>query len=891
MKDLLLLVGYCLLSLPLAAQTGTPTDPFTSLAAALNVSAEGVYHFDLSGQTFSTLVDENGYVQVLLEYGSWNGALPQTANLDGSSSGALVPAALATLTEARELRMSSSSNSLDAVTPDSTMIQRVVTNTTLFNGKQDNAYNDAWVGTGAQYLTADAGQNQSARPLHQEVYHVYAATGTGGMHWYPWRGDQALLFNQQVPDDEIWTVWVRAARSCSIGIGGVGTTPPGCPDASDGTLTVTAACGDCVDGLEYSLDNTAFQASNQFSGLAAGDYTVYVRAAGAELSCSDSTAVTVAPGVDTTPPDVQPLPTLIVRACNGPVQVVPPTVPDNCAGTITGTTTDPTTFSATGNYTIVWTFADGNGNTAELTEAVEVYASLVSLPFTENLESGGASTGCWRVTDFNGDGQSWAVAEANALAYEGRYVFYLPPSAVGQTDRLRSPAFSATTDRLYRLRFAYRPLQAGGQEGLNVHLMDFANDSVVRTIFVDIESQNVYREIDLAFAVPSSGDYRIVFDSYTPASSNGLLLDDIRVTEDTGLPSGAADLAGDADNNCTSSTRYGVFGFATTRFHGPDGRLMLEIDPNGNDLGDVSVQMTDYSEPPLSPASGQYHFSRHFNIHPSTGSGPFTNNGGVKVRLYFPDTELIELNDLTGSKLEWQDLALTHYSGPNEDCDIFNSTGGETYVEATELITAFGGTAHALSFTTTSFSEFGAANSVAFPVDLRAFTAAEQGEHNRLDWWVDSEIDFSHYAVERSADGLVFTALARVEGAHQPQYSWIDPAPAALQYYRLKLEDYDGSYAYSDVVSVQRSRGADNFLTAYPTPASGPLTVRFHAAADRPVRLHVTDVLGRTVYSRELHAQAGLNEHVLELGHLPPATYQVTLQDGERQLTTRVVRQ
>ncbi|WDF64130.1 gliding motility-associated C-terminal domain-containing protein [Flavobacterium sp. KACC 22763] len=39
-----------------------------------------------------------------------------------------------------------------------------------------------------------------------------------------------------------------------------------------------------------------------------------------------------------------------------------PTTTDNCAGTVTGTTTDPLTYNAQGTYTINWSFNDGNGN-------------------------------------------------------------------------------------------------------------------------------------------------------------------------------------------------------------------------------------------------------------------------------------------------------------------------------------------------------------------------------------------------------------------------------------------------------------------------------------------------------------------------------------------------
>jgi len=54
------------------------------------------------------------------------------------------------------------------------------------------------------------------------------------------------------------------------------------------------------------------------------------------------------------------------------VTVTAPSATDNCAGSVTGTTTDPTTYNAQGSYTITWTFDDGNGNTSTATQNVIV---------------------------------------------------------------------------------------------------------------------------------------------------------------------------------------------------------------------------------------------------------------------------------------------------------------------------------------------------------------------------------------------------------------------------------------------------------------------------------------------------------------------------------------
>ncbi len=49
---------------------------------------------------------------------------------------------------------------------------------------------------------------------------------------------------------------------------------------------------------------------------------------------------------------------------------VAPTTTDNCAGTITGTTSDPLTYTEQGSYVVTWNFDDGNGNSIDVTQNV-----------------------------------------------------------------------------------------------------------------------------------------------------------------------------------------------------------------------------------------------------------------------------------------------------------------------------------------------------------------------------------------------------------------------------------------------------------------------------------------------------------------------------------------
>ena len=83
---------------------------------------------------------------------------------------------------------------------------------------------------------------------------------------------------------------------------------------------------------------------------------------------------------DVTDPAV---PTLNALTGNCSVVATAPTTTDNCAGTVTGTTTDPLTYIVAGTYTINWTFDDGNGNSITVPQTVTVNNSATTSSITE----------------------------------------------------------------------------------------------------------------------------------------------------------------------------------------------------------------------------------------------------------------------------------------------------------------------------------------------------------------------------------------------------------------------------------------------------------------------------------------------------------------------------
>ena len=78
-----------------------------------------------------------------------------------------------------------------------------------------------------------------------------------------------------------------------------------------------------------------------------------------------------------------------------------PTTTDNCAGIVTGTTTDALSFTDQGNYTITWVFDDGNGNISKANQEVIIKditnPTVLANDFTLQLDSSG--NGVLLVTD------------------------------------------------------------------------------------------------------------------------------------------------------------------------------------------------------------------------------------------------------------------------------------------------------------------------------------------------------------------------------------------------------------------------------------------------------------------------------------------------------------
>jgi hypothetical protein len=218
------------------------------------------------------------------------------------------------------------------------------------------------------------------------------------------------------------------------------------------------------------------------------------------------------------------------------------------------------------------------------------------------------------------------------------------------------------------------------------------------------------------------------------------------------------------------------------------------------------------------------------------------------------------------------------YSGTASGSNTSGSTASSTGSTATSDLNVF-------AFVNTA---------TVLPVTLTSFTAVANKCEADLSWSTANEKEFSHFDVERSTDGVVYTKLARVENLHNSagsNYKYTDRNAAGTSYYRLKMVDVGGSYTYSKTVIVRTNcNTAISDWTVFPNPLPQGNDVKVQLANGtgiQKVNLVITDLPGRTIMQQTYSATEGSNLFTVPANNLVPGTYTISMFDQQdRQVGT-----
>ncbi|MEP4532077.1 MAG: hypothetical protein ABJ004_03250 [Cyclobacteriaceae bacterium] len=198
-----------------------------------------------------------------------------------------------------------------------------------------------------------------------------------------------------------------------------------------------------------------------------------------------------------------------------------------------------------------------------------------------------------------------------------------------------------------------------------------------------------------------------------------------------------------------------------------------------------------------------------------------------------------------------------------------------------------------------SSQEFGMGNAPesALPVELIFFRANLVDQEVVLTWQTATEIDNSHFVVERSIDGNVFEGIAEVSGNGTTtdihDYEFVDTKPyQGKSYYRLKQVDFDGDFAFSPLVYVFNDQAHTFDIDVYPNPGSlEEITLEwFTTDAVTPIQYSLLGLNG-VVFASEIVAASEVKTPIFSGSevNIPDGVYLLIVRQGTNSKQSRLI--
>lgn len=234
------------------------------------------------------------------------------------------------------------------------------------------------------------------------------------------------------------------------------------------------------------------------------------------------------------------------------------------------------------------------------------------------------------------------------------------------------------------------------------------------------------------------------------------------------------------------------------------------------------------------------------------------------------------------------------------NCNVAHYTGGVWVASSSSA--ASGSNPYTQTRTgITSFSPFGVHNNGGpLPVSWLSFTGRNIQENVELNWSTASEINNSHFELERSIDMRNFVLVASVNGKgttnEMSHYDYLDVNPfgaATTLYYRLKQVDYNGEYEYSSVIAVSKDKLGNGVTieTINPNPFTQQLSVTLNQVSEGNVAIAVYDLSGKVLYTHTQNTGSGkLVVDLKDLSNLPEGVYILSVTNGSETIRQKLVK-
>lgn len=185
-------------------------------------------------------------------------------------------------------------------------------------------------------------------------------------------------------------------------------------------------------------------------------------------------------------------------------------------------------------------------------------------------------------------------------------------------------------------------------------------------------------------------------------------------------------------------------------------------------------------------------------------------------------------------------------------------------------------------------------NSIVAYWEASNFSGQVINKKRNLKWASSTENNFSHYEIEKSADGRNFYKVGSVTGRNNSSpavYGFIDSDDINTDaYYRFKIIGSNGLFKYSETILLSNKKSAFA-VSGYSNPFHNFISIDYTLPNAGKVSFCIADAYGRTVYLQSLNGKKDLNNSKLKnLDYLAAGIYTITVSFENISITKRAVK-
>lgn len=186
------------------------------------------------------------------------------------------------------------------------------------------------------------------------------------------------------------------------------------------------------------------------------------------------------------------------------------------------------------------------------------------------------------------------------------------------------------------------------------------------------------------------------------------------------------------------------------------------------------------------------------------------------------------------------------------------------------------------------------------PVKMTSFTVKKENNNGVLRWVTSSELQNSHYEIERSFDAVSFTKMGEVAGKGTTtlttSYSYPDALTnvvSKIVYYRLRIVDLDGKSTYTQILPLRLDGSVIlSSVKAYPNPFTSNIKLQVQSTTEESSTIRLISMNGQEAVKRVVTLMPGDNIVIIkDLDSVVPGVYILELRKGDDVFTQKILKQ